>query len=167
MTGLLATFSSFTLFVLAHWAVCHFFKWRPHAKVLNGLWASSLLVYAGLFLYWSHPVERLGAGLVNFLNGLLINGLMMIGYTAWFFLLERGLSLRVMIEISRAPGATMTLEEIKKVYPYDYILAKRIRQILQMGYWAEKDGYFYSTVKGRRFAAAHKLVWKIFRIGKD
>ena len=173
MAGIVAAFVSFTLFVLTHWAVCHKLRWRPLSKVLNGLWVAFLPIHAALFFFLGVRFKvfafdlRAWSGVVNLLNGFLIQAFLLIGYTAFFFLIERGLSLRVMIEISRAPQRQMTIEDIKRIYPYDYILEKRLGQILQMGYWVKNGDCFYSTDKGRGFAAAHKLVWRIFRIGKD
>jgi hypothetical protein len=164
MAGIAATFISFTVFVLTHWGVCHCLKWRPLARVLNGLWLLNLVLYAALFYGLANEVWT-RAGLVNFLNGLLLQVFLLIGYTAFFFLIERGLSLRILIEISRAPGGRLTLEEIKTRYSYDYILEKRVGQMLQMGYWELKDGYYYSTAKGRRFAKVHQFVWSLLRIG--
>ncbi len=166
MAGILAAFTSFGVFVVVHWAVLHWLRWRPLSRVLNGLWLANLGLYAVLVWRWAPDVRTL-AGIVNLLNGLLLQVFLLIGYAAFFFLVERGLSLRVLIEISRATGGRMTLDEIKRAYPYDYILEKRIGQMVRMGYWVEQDGRFQSTEKGRRFAALHRRVWKILRIGKD
>ena len=40
-------------------------------------------------------------------------------------------------------------------------------QMLTMGYWRKDGEAFVSTVKGRRLAAANKLVWKLLRIGEE
>jgi hypothetical protein len=95
---------------------------------------------------------------------MLLNVFLLIGYTPFFFLIERGLSLRVMIEIYRSPNARMTIDEIKQVYTYDYILDKRLGQMLKMGYAVRKDDYICSTDRAARLIAANRLVRKIFRI---
>jgi hypothetical protein len=173
MTGMLAAFGSFTIYVLTHWVACWARPWRRPSRLLNLLWLAFLPVYAAVFLVLSRNCPRLAAdlrtanGIINLLNGLLIQLLLLIGYTAFFFLLERGLSLRVTIEISRAPQGRMKLAEIMRAYTYDYILEKRIRQMLAMDYWRKDGDSFVSTDKGRRFAAANKLVWKLLRIGEE
>jgi pimeloyl-ACP methyl ester carboxylesterase len=173
MTGMLAAFGSFTIYVLTHGAACWARSWRRPSRLLNLLWLAFLPVYVAGFLVLSHHYPRLavdlrtGNGMINLLNGLLIQVLLLIGYTAFFFLLERGLSLRVTIEISRAPQGRMKLAEIMRVYSYDYILEKRIGQMLDMDYWRKDGGDFVSTDKGRRFAAANKLVWKLLRIDEE
>lgn len=58
----------------------------------------------------------------------------------------------------------MTIEEIKRVYTYDYILEKRLGQMLKMGYAIRKDGYSCSTARAARLIATNRLVRKIFRI---
>jgi hypothetical protein len=164
MAGIFSAFVSFLVFVLIHWAVCHWLRWRPLSRVLNGLWLANLALYAGLFCALATEVWT-RSGLINFANGLLLQIFLWFGYSAFFFLIERGLSLRILIEIGRTPQGKMTMDEIKRAYPYDYIIEKRLGQILKMGYWVEKDGYYHNTEKGRRFAAAHKLVWRLLRIG--
>jgi hypothetical protein len=173
MTGMLTAFGSFAIYVLTHWAACWARSWPRPSRLLNLLWLAFLPVYLAGFLVLSHNCPRLAVnlhtanGVINLLNGLLIQVLLLIGYTAFFFLIERGLSLRVTIEISRAPQGRMKLAEIMRVYTYDYILEKRLGQILAMGYWRKDGENFVSTIKGRRFAAANKLVWKLLRIGEE
>ena len=173
MTGILTAFGSFTVYVLTHWAACWARSWPRPSRLLNLLWVAFLPVYLAGFLALSHNYSSLAVdlrtanGVINLLNGLLIEVLLLIGYIAFFFLLERGLSLRVTIEISRAPQGRMKLAEIMRVYSYDYILEKRLGQMLTMDYWRKDGEDFISTAKGRRFAAANKLVWKLLRIGKE
>src|ERR1700693_4363899 len=106
MTGMLAAFGSFAVYVLAHWAACHLRSWPRPSRLLNLLWLAFLPVYLAGFLVLSHHCPRLAVdlrtanGVIDLLNGLLIEVLLLIGYTAFFFLLERGLSLRVTIELS-------------------------------------------------------------------
>jgi hypothetical protein len=173
MTGMLTALGSFTIYVLTHWVVCSARSWPRHSRLLNLLWLAFLPVYLAGFLVlsrhypWLAVDLRTANGAINLLNGLLIQVLLLIGYTAFFFLIERGLSLRVTIEISRASQGRMKLLEIMRIYTYDYILEKRLGQMLEMDYWRKDGENFVSTVKGRRFAAANKLVWKILRIGKE
>ncbi len=93
--------------------------------------------------------------------------LLLIGYSAFLFLLDRGLSLRVSIYFSRAPQGLLKLAVIIRVYTYVYILEKRIGQMLAMDYWRKDGDNFVSTDKGRRFADANKRVWKLLRIGEE
>jgi hypothetical protein len=173
MTGMLTAFASFAIYVLTHWAACAVRPWPRPSRLLNLLWLAFLPVYGAAFVVLSHKYPqfavdlRTANGVINLLNGLLIDVLLLIGYTSFFFLIERGLSLRATIEISRAPQGRMTLAEIMRVYTYDYILEKRLGQILTMDYWRKDGENFVSTVKGRRFAAANKLVWKLLRIGEE
>jgi hypothetical protein len=170
---MLTALGGFALYVLTHWAACWARSWSRPSRLLNLLWLAFLPVYVAGLLALSHTYPWLASdlrtvnGMINLLNGLLIEVLLLIGYTAFFFLLERGLSLRVTIEISRAPQGRMKLADIMRVYTYDYILEKRLGQMLTMGYWRKNGEDFVSTAKGQRFAAANKLVWKILRIGEE
>jgi hypothetical protein len=167
MTGLLAVLITFSLFVLAHWTICRFLQWRPLSRVMNLLWACFLPVYGLIFFGLGRGCATLGVALssvdgwVNFLNGLLIDGLLLVGYTNFFFGIERGLSLRVMIEISRSPRQQMTLGEIQKVYTYDYILEKRLGQILKMRCGVKEGDTICLTPKGARVVAMTRLIRKI------
>src|SRR5580698_9317271 len=118
MTGMLTAFASFAVYVLTHWAACSVRPWSRPSRLLNLLWQAFLPVYGAAFLILSHKYSQFAVdlrtvnGLINLLNGLLIEVLLLVGYTAFFFLIERGLSLRVTIEISRTPQGRMTLAEI-------------------------------------------------------
>lgn len=170
MIGIAAVLSSFTLYVLTHWAICRWGHWRPHSRSINVLWLCFLPVYGLIFHVLGKHCPALSAdvtiplGMVDFANGLLLNVLLLFGYTYFFFLVERGLSLRVMIEISRAPHGRMTIPDIQRAYPYDYIIDKRLGQMVKMGY-ATIDGDIISgTPKSAKLAAANKLVRKILRV---
>jgi hypothetical protein len=170
MTGIVAVLLSFSLFVLTHWAICRYLQWRPLSPVLNVTWLCFVPIYVLIFLLLSQKVPGLAVdlrsvdGVAVFLNGLILNMFFLVGYTVFFFLIERGLSLRVMIEIHRSPHGRMTIEEIKQVYSYDYILEKRLGQMLKMGYAVRKGGYICSTERTARLIATNRLVRKIFRI---
>jgi hypothetical protein len=170
MTGIVAVTISFTLYVLTHWAICRWGGWRPHSRAINVLWLCFLPVYGLMFYVLSKRGPVLSAdvttplGKVDCANGLLLDVLLLFGYTYFFFLVERGLSLRVMIEIGRAPQGKMTISDIQRVYPYDYIIDKRLGQMVKMGY-AKIDGDVISgTAKSAKLAAANKLVRKILRV---
>ncbi len=59
MTGMLAAFGSFTIYVLTHWAACWARPWRRPSRLLNLLWLAFLPVYAAVFLVLSHNCPRL------------------------------------------------------------------------------------------------------------
>ena len=170
MTGITTVLITFTLYVLTHWAICRWGNWRPHARAINVLWLCFLPIYGLLFRLLSTHCARLAvdftqlAGVVNLLNGLLLNGLLLVGYTYFFFLIERGFSLRIMIELGRSPRGKMTIPDIQQVYSYDYILDKRLGQMFKMGYAAQDGPHIRNTDKGRKLAAANRLVRKILRV---
>ena len=170
MTGICAVLLSFSLFVLTHWFICRYLRWRPLSPVLNLTWLCFVPIYALLFFVLSRTAPILAVdiktvdGVAVFVNGLILNVFFLVGYTVFFFLIERGLSLRVMIEIHRSPQGRMTIEEIKRVYSYDYILEKRLGQMLKMGYAVRRDEYICSTERAARLIATNRLVRRIFRI---
>jgi len=170
MTGIAAVLISFTLYVLTHWAVCRWAHWRPHSRVINVLWLCFLPVYFLLFWVFARYCPPLAIsitsllGLVDLLNGLCLNVLLLLGYTYFFFLVERGFSLRLMIEIHRSAHGKLTIPELQEIYPYDYVLDKRLGQMEKMGYATIEGGVLCGTSKGTRLAAANKLVRKILRL---
>ena len=163
MTGILAVLGTFTSYVLTHWVICRMTTWRPYARVINLLWLCFLPVYGLVYFVLGGKVKT-PLGVVDLLNGLLLDVLLLLGYTYFFFLMERGLSLRVMIEIGRSPQGKMTIPDIQRVYTYDYILDKRLAQMVKMGY-AKVDGEVISgTAKSAKLAATNKLARKILRL---
>jgi hypothetical protein len=170
MAGIVAVLISFTLYVLTHWAVCRWTQWRPHSRVINLLWLCFLPVFFLLFYVFAHYCPPLALaitsplGLVDLVNGLCLNVLLLMGYTYFFFLVERGFSLRLMIEIRRSPRGKLTISELQEIYPYDYVLDKRLGQMVKMGYATIEGDVLSGTSKGTRLAAANKLVRKILRL---
>src|SRR5438093_7105491 len=163
MTGISAVLSAFTLYVLTHWAVCRWGNWRPHARAVNVLWLCFLPVFGVLFFVFDGTLHT-PLGVVDLLNGLLLDVLLLLGYTYFFFLVERGLSLRVMFEISRASQGKMTIPDIQRVYPYDYIIDKRLGQMEKMGYAKIVGDVISATPKRTKLAVANKLVRRILRL---
>jgi hypothetical protein len=170
MLSVVAVLVAFSLFVLTHWAVCILFRWRPLSKVLNLLWLCFIPVYAGIFFLLNQMFPEFSADLgtfdwyVQFGNGILIEGLLLIGYTPTFFVVERGISLRIMIEISRAPGGKMSIEDIKRAYTYDYILEKRLGQMLKMEYAVMDGENFRNTWRAERLVRAVRFVRWVFNV---
>jgi hypothetical protein len=66
--------------------------------------------------------------------------------------------MRLMIEISRASEGRMTMDDIKKVYTYDYILEKRLAQMFKMGCAVKEREFISNTGKGSRVAAYNKRI---------
>ena len=170
MTGVAAVLITFTTYVLTHWVICRTTKWRPYARVINLLWLCFLPVYGLTFYLLASrcPVLavdiRTSLGLIDLVNGLFLNFLLLLGYTYFFFLVERGLSLRLMIEINRSPQRRLTIPELQQIYTYDYILDKRLGQMKRMGYAKIEDNVIYGTPKSARLAASNKIVRRILRI---
>ncbi len=170
MTGIVAVLITFTAYVLTHWVICRTTKWRPYARVINLLWLCFLPVYGLMFYLLASRCPalavdlRIPIGLTDFGNGLFLNFLLLMGYTYFFFLMERGLSLRLMIEINRSPQGKLTIPELQQVYTYDFILDKRLGQMERMGYATIEDNVISGTPKSARLATSNKIVRKILRV---
>ena len=170
MTGIAAVLITFSLYVLTHWVVCRTTRRWSHSWVINLIWLGFLPMYLLLLWALSHSCTALAVdfttpnGVADLLNGLLWDVLLLLGYTYFFWLIERGLSLRVMIEIGRSPRRQLTIPEIQQIYTYDYIIKKRLNLMYKMGYAIEQDGRIRNTEKGRKLANANRLVRKIIRL---
>lgn len=170
MTGIAAVLITFTAYVLTHWVICRTTKWRPYARVINLLWLCFLPVYLVVFYLLASRCPALAVdlgtplGLIDFANGLLLNFLLLMGYTYFFFLMERGLSLRLMIEISRSPQGKLTIPDLQQIYTYDFILDKRLGQMERMGYATIENDVISGTRKSARLAASNKIVRRILRV---
>ncbi|HVW66183.1 MAG TPA: hypothetical protein VHA78_00450 [Candidatus Peribacteraceae bacterium] len=79
----------------------------------------------------------------------------------------RALSARILEELMHANGA-MTLEELDRVYPLQWIYASRLRLLVEHGWLIEESGLFRTTPKARFFAriiVALRRVYGITRAG--
>ena len=112
------------------------------------------------------PQEYTGAGwAIDLMNGLLVYGFLFIGYCMFYFLVDRGFSGRIMIEIESSPGKQLRPSDIADRYSMEAVLRRRLNQMLKIGRIVEKDGRYCNTAKGQSAAALFAFVKRFLQLG--
>jgi len=101
-----------------------------------------------------------------FIYGIVLFLIFFFIYLTFYYVVDRSVSSRLMIEIDNAPGKKLTFDQIKSVYDEDTKYANEIQGMLDGGFIREKEGYYSCTPKGLIFAGCASWYKKAFRLGK-
>jgi hypothetical protein len=113
------------------------------------------------------PFEYTTAGwAIDLLNGLLVYGFLFIGYCMFYFLIDRGFSGRMMIEIESSPQRRLRPSEIAARYSLEMVLRRRLNEMLEIGRITELNGRYQNTAKGRSAAAMFSFVKRFLQLGE-
>lgn len=136
---------------------------RLHALLALGLPAAYAATPPDV---WVIPAGWAGAGgLIDLANGLLVQGLLFVGYSMFYFLVDRGFSARILIEIEVAPGRALTTEEVARVYQLERVVARRLDEMLDMGSVTKEGDRYRITPRGCRQARLFAFLKSYFRLG--
>jgi hypothetical protein len=103
---------------------------------------------------------------IDLLNGLIVYMFLFIGYSMFYFLVDRGFSGRIMIEIEHSPQRRLRPPEIMARYPLETILQRRLNEMISIGRIEERQGRYRNTAKGRSAAAAFGFVKRFLQLGE-
>jgi len=108
---------------------------------------------------------RAGRG-ADLLNMLIVYVLLFSGYCHVYFLVDRGFSGRILIEINSAPGRRLRLQDVAGRYSMEMVLRRRLNEIQEIGRIVERDGRFINTRKGRTAAAVFGFIRRFLQLGE-
>ena len=171
LKGILLACGAFGAFLPLHLAIFHLRA--PHRRFGSMVRLHALLALGLLAAYavtppdvWVIPAGWAGAGwLIDLANGLLVQSLLFVGYSMFYFLVDRGFSARILIEIERAPGRALTPEEVARVYPLERVVARRLDEMLDMGSVTKEGDRYRITPRGCRQARLFAFLKSFFRLG--
>lgn len=103
---------------------------------------------------------------INFMSGLVLYLFLFLGYCQFYFIIDRSISVRVMIEIQGTSKRMMSFDEIERAYPYKEILSRRLDHMVEGGYIINKDGYYALTGKGRLETRLFQFLKGFLKLGK-
>lgn len=180
LKGFVIGFFCFTVFLFLHFIIFHKRKIKYRFVTLLRIFCSLLPVY--VFLYILIPTEamiimpadpRIDPGVViglsrvfNFLLGILLYLLLFFGYCQFYFIIDRSISVRIMIELERSKDKRLNLEQIKKIYSPDYMLSRRLKHMVDTKYIIEDGGSYKNIRKGRIVAKVFKFLKEYLQIGE-
>lgn len=172
LKGLVLAGIGFVVFLIAQ---AMLLRWRTPDKrfmAMVGLfrWTGAALV----LVYFFTPPDlgvlpseftRAGWG-VDLLNGLLVLSFLFVGYSMFYFLVDRGFSVRILIEIDKGQGQRLRQEEIAERYPMEQVLRRRLTEMLEIGRVRLHEGRYVNTVRGTRAAAGFSWVKRFMQLGE-
>lgn len=172
LKGLLLAFAGFLLFLAVH--IC-LFRWRMPERRFMAMVRLAFTIGLGLIiLHWATPSDLgflssdyITAGwAVDLLNEILVYGFLFIGYCMFYFLVDRGFSGRIMIEIEQAPERYLRMQEIAARYSMEMVLKRRLSEMLEIGRVVEAKGRFRNTTRGESAASLFAFVKRFLQLGE-
>lgn len=146
----------FVLFLKAHFLFFHYWRpihrWRTVARIF---WVF-LLLYT--FLFWLLPfpnwfnlldAENFWAKFFVFVVGAGLYVFLFLSYAQFYFLVDRGISARILVEILRANGQALSHAELRSRYSSDSLQTRRLDDMRYGNYVLLENGVYKLTPKGK------------------
>lgn len=178
--GAIAGFFCFIAFLLLHIIIFRTRKINFRFRMLVWIFLSLFPLYTVLYIAISPDllcvlfsnnklnfVSQMGSPTIfDFLLGIFIYLFLFFGYCQFFFIIDRSISVRIMIELEKSADKKLNFEQIKNIYSQDYIFLRRIEQILKNKCITQKSGYYKNLRKGFIIARLFKFLKEYLRLGE-
>ena len=155
LKGLALAISGFGVFLILHVGL---FRIRlPRARFVTMVWIAAMIGVGIVVAYWwiprdigFLPVRLTRAGwAIDLVNCLMVYAFLFVGYCMFYFLIDRGFSGRIMIEISQSSDGCLSPREIAARYSLEQVLKRRLDEMVSTGRVVFKSGRYCNTGKGR------------------
>ncbi len=170
-------FLCFIIFLVLHILIFRTFELKERFRALAAIFFAVIPLYVVVYallptdylvvvpLQPVNPVLSLStiqflSATLNFLSGLMLYIFLFLGYCQFYFIVDRSISVRVMIEIDNADGERLSYDDIMRVYSFHGILRRRLDHMLEDRFLVKEGEFYRNTSKGRAEA-------KVFRFLKD
>lgn len=172
LKGLVLAFGGFAVFLCLHVV---FFRWRrpdPRFPAMVRLWA-----VLGVGLLAVHrltpptlgilpPALTMAGWAVDLLNAVFLYGFLFFGYSMFYFLMDRGFSGRILIEIDQAPGGRLRTADVAARYSMEMVLRRRLDEMVTLSQSIVlEEGFYRNAPKGRRAAALFGFLKRFWQLG--
>lgn len=172
LKGLILAFWGFAVFLLIHVLL---FRLRVPTRRFMAM--VRLVFGLGVVLVILHrltppdlgflpPVHASAGWAIDLLNSLLVYGFLFIGYCMFYFLVDRGFSGRMMIEIESSLQRRLQPAEIAARYSLEMVLQRRLNEMIEIGRITEVNGRYQNTAKGRSAAEMFSFVKRFLQLGE-
>jgi len=171
LKGIILGLITFAVFFVVHVAV---FRLRPPVRRFDAMVRVHWLLVPALAVAYlvtppdlgMLPADTIGAGWVlDLINGVIVYDFLFVGYSMFYFLVDRGFSARILIEIERAPSAALTQEQVEAVYAPEQIVGRRLGDLLDMKSVTKLGERFRIAPPGLRQARFFSFVKAFFNLG--
>lgn len=157
---------AFFLFLIAHFFVFYYRRPQEPWKTVWRFAKIFFLVYTILFFvvpfsnWFSLMGESFFARIAAYVNGAILYIFLFFSYAQVYFLFDRGISARILVELLDAGGA-MGREELRRRYNPDALQKRRLTDMMYGGHIKEQNGKYVLSAKGTLFAKAFRWGKKI------
>lgn len=180
--AVLIGFCCFILFLTFHVIVFRTIELKERFRALTIIFFSIIPLYAVAYLLVPAdylvivPMEPVAPvfsqrsihfmhGAINFLSGLMLYVFLFLGYCQFYFIVDRSISVRVMIEMERAADKRLSFDDIMLVYSFHGILARRLEHMVEGEYLVREGDYYLNTPKGRLEARVFRFLKEFLKLG--
>ncbi len=172
LKGLVLALFIFLVFLIVHVLVFRAFqptrRFDAMVRIMAVLGALMIAIHRltpATMGFLPEPYVRAGWA-VDLLNGLLVFGFLFIGYCMFYFLVDRGFSGRIMIEIESSAQRRLRQAEIAARYSLEMVLHRRLTEMVEIGRVVLDDGRYRNSGKGRSAAALFRFSKKFLQLGE-
>lgn len=157
---------SFFLFLIVHFFVFYYRRPQEPWKAVSRFAKMFFLAYTILFFivpfpnWFSLMGESLAARIAAYVNGAVLYMFLFFSYAQVYFLFDRGISARILVELLNVGGA-MKREELRRRYNPDMLQERRLTDMIYGGHIQERNGEYVLSAKGILFAKAFRWGKKI------
>lgn len=180
LKGILLGFSCFLAFLTVHVIVFHNTILKYRFRMILFIWLFFLIVYIVLYFlikrdvlvlrpntsYSNSPFLISLSKFLNFSAGFMFYVFLWFGYCQFYFIVDRSVSARIMIEIENSPDKKLNFEQIKTAYNMEDKIAREIDDITGSKFVIEEDGYYKNLTKGRLYVSMLKFLKNYLNLGR-
>lgn len=115
---------------------------------------------------WIIPASLPRAGwLIDLVNALVIHTFLYMGWSMLYFLLDRGFSARILLEIYDAPGGELSEAEVAAAYAPDAVVSRRLSEMVDIGRLVRRGERFQATPRARLEGRMFVFLKGFFHLG--
>jgi hypothetical protein len=171
LKGIFLALATFCVFLVIHVAI---FRMRPPVRRFDAMLRLHWLLIPGFCVAYAGTPPDLGvisadwprAGwLIDLVNGIIVYDFLFVGYSMFYFLVDRGFSARILIEIEHAPTGALTQEQVEAVYTPEQIVGRRLGELHDMSSVVQVGGRSRIAPRGLRQARAFSFIKAFFNLG--
>ena len=157
--GVLLAAFVFTLFLAVHFL--HFHYWHPYERWKAVSRTAKFFFVLYTLTFWLLPfpnwlglldATNASAKFFAYANGALVYIFLFLSYGQFYFLVDRGVSARILIEIVQSPDRELSRAAISSRYVVEHLQGRRIEDMIYGKYLVEESGRYRLTRKGVLFA---------------
>ncbi|MEK7173639.1 MAG: hypothetical protein AAB710_00995 [Patescibacteria group bacterium] len=157
---------TFFIFLISHGLFFYIQKPKEPWKAVSRLAKLFFVLYTILFFVLPFPNwfslvgDSSAARIAAYINGAVLYIFLFFSYAQVYFLFDRGISARILVELLEA-GDAMKRDELRKRYDPNALQDRRLADMVYGGHVQEQNGSYRLSTKGRFLAKAFRWGKKI------